>query len=451
MDYDVIVIGAGPGGYTAAIRASQLGLKVAVVEYDTLGGTCLNRGCIPTKVLLQAAHAHEDFARYKSFGFTLDHSFDVEKLKKYKEKTVRKLVLGINYLFKKNNITLLEGKAAFLDNNTIDVRGKELKAKYFIIATGSKPVDLPITGANLPFVINSDRALRLENISKNIVIIGGGVIGLEFAFIYNALGAKVTIIELMDKCLPMLDDDIVDILLKKLKSKNIDLNLGARVEEINNNGSIRFSYKNELNELYCDQVLSAVGREPKLDGLSKLNLKMNKNSIKTDEYSRTSIDNIYAIGDVVGNYQLAHVASHEGIVAAQNIAGQNIKKDLRAVPVCIYTIPEIAWVGISSTEAKNRYDNIRSGSFPYMILSKAAVENEKEGLIKIVASGENKEILGVQIIGRSATELIHEAVLAVAQECTVDELANIIHAHPTLSEGIREASDDLLGIPINKI
>ena len=450
MDYDVIVIGSGPGGYTAAIRASQLNLKVAVVEERDFGGTCLNRGCIPTKVMCHAANQIDSFKKSSAFGFEVNYNLNFSKLMDFKNKTVRKLSKGVETLLKSNNVAIYRGKSEFLDKNTININEEKLTSKFFIIATGASPVSLNIKGSSNESVLDSEALLNSEGLPKNIIIIGAGIIGLEFASIFNELGSKVTVVELLEEFMPFIDKDISDVLYKSMKNKGIAFYLNSKVDEIKGKAATIIS-NGEKIEIEFDKILMAVGRKPNYSGLEKLATLFENGKITVNEKMQTKINNIYAVGDVVGPYQLAHVASYQGIVAATNIAGINKKASYKAVPSCVYTNPEIAWVGLTESQAKEEYGKVQVGTFPYFILPRAALEGEREGLIKVIVDDRYKEILGVEIVGKNATELIHEAVVAIMAEYTADAFVEIIHAHPTLSEGIKEAAEDLLGFPINKL
>ena len=368
----------------------------------------------------------------------------------FKNKTVRKLSKGVETLLKSNNVTIYSGKSEFLDKNTIKINEEKLTSKFFIIATGASPVSLNIKGLSNEFVLDSEALLNSEGLPKNIIIIGAGIIGLEFASIFNELGSKVTVVELLEEFMPFIDKDISNILYKSMKSKGINLYLNSKVDEIKGKAATIIS-NGEKIEIEFDKILMAVGRKPNYSGLEKLATLFENGKIPVNEKMQTKINNIYAVGDVVGPYQLAHVASYQGIVAATNIAGINKKASYKAVPSCVYTNPEIAWVGLTESQAKEEYGKVQVGTFPYFILPRAALEGEREGLIKVIADDRYKEILGVEIVGKNATELIHEAVVAIMAEYTADAFVEIIHAHPTLSEGIKEAAEDLLGFPINKL
>ncbi|HHY80949.1 MAG TPA: dihydrolipoyl dehydrogenase [Thermoanaerobacter sp.] len=449
MDYDVIVLGGGPGGYTAAIRLSELGKKVAVVEEDSLGGTCLNRGCIPTKVYSHAAELINAIKDAKDFGIMAQYTLDISKLRQKKERVVKRLVGGVGYLMNLHHIDVIKGRGRFVDENTIEV-DKRYTAENFIIATGSKVFLPPIEGINLEGVITSDKALELERIPEKIVIIGAGIIGLEFANIYSALGSKVVIIEMLPQLLPMLDRDIADTMEKILRHKKIELHLNSKVEKIEEGLKVVYTTEGNTRVVECDTVLVAVGRVANVNGIEALNLDMDKKGIKVDSHMRTSIKNIYAIGDVTGGIQLAHVASYQGIVAVHNIAGEEKEADLNAVPNCLYTSPEIAWVGLNEVQAREKFGDVKIGTFPYTALGRAMTIGQNDGFVKIIAEAKYNRVVGMEIIGAGATEIIHEGVLAIKEEFTLEELADAIHAHPTLSESVKEAAEDALGMPINK-
>ncbi|MDI3518988.1 MAG: dihydrolipoamide dehydrogenase [Caldanaerobacter sp.] len=450
MNYDVIVVGGGPGGYTAAIRLSELGKKVALIEEDSLGGTCLNRGCIPTKVYAHAAELVSSIKEAKDFGINVEYTLDIAKLRQKKERVVKRLVGGVGYLMNLHHIDVINGKGTFIDKNTVEVNGAKYTAENFIIATGSKVFLPPIEGIDLEGVMTSDKALELEKIPEKIVIIGAGIIGLEFANIYASLGSKVIMIEMLPQLLPMLDRDVVGVMEKALKKQKIELHLNSKVEKIERGLRVIYTENGNQESVECDAVLVAVGRVPNVNGVDALNLEMNGRGIKVDSHMRTSIENIYAIGDVTASLQLAHVASYQGIVAAHNIAGEEKEADLTAVPNCLYTNPEVAWVGLNESQAREKYGEVKIGTFPYTALGRAMTMGESDGFVKIIAEGKYGRVVGMEIIGAGATEIIHEGVLAIKEEFTLEELADSIHAHPTLSESIKEAAEDALGMPINK-
>lgn len=459
---DVIVIGGGPGGYVAAIRAAQLGADVALVEKENLGGTCLNIGCIPTKVLLQTAELYEEFLNSELYGIKLDGrvSVDWNKLMKRKEEIASQLVNGVSGLLRLNNIEVIKGQASFIDKNTIDVKKEDgsaivLKAKNFIIATGSKPFIPPIIGIGSEGVLDSTEALALEEIPKELVVIGGGVIGIEFATLFNSLGTKVTVIEMLPHILPPIDREISEIVKMKLGMEGIDIYTSAEVTSIERkNGKLEVEAKLDKNEVRIsgDKVLLSVGRRPVTEGLNidAIGVDMSKKGIKVNNRLETNVKGIYAIGDVTGINMLAHVASEQGIVAAENIMGINKEIDYKAIPACIYTKPEIASVGMTEAEAKKSGIEYKVGKFMLSNNGKALIMNEIEGtMVKIITDKKYEEVLGMHIFGPRATELIAEGALALRLEATVDEIITTIHPHPTISESIKEAALSVNNIAIH--
>lgn len=459
---DVIVIGGGPGGYVAAIRAAQLGADVALVEKENLGGTCLNIGCIPTKVLLQTAELYEEFLNSELYGIKLDGrvSVDWNKLMKRKEEIASQLVNGVSGLLRLNSIEVIKGQASFIDKNTIDVKKEDgsaivLKAKNFIIATGSKPFIPPIIGIGSEGVLDSTEALALEEIPKELVVIGGGVIGIEFATLFNSLGTKVTVIEMLPHILPPIDREISEIVKMKLGMEGIDIYTSAEVTSIERkNGKLEVEAKLDKNEVRIsgDKVLLSVGRRPVTEGLNidAIGVDMSKKGIKVNNRLETNVKGIYAIGDVTGINMLAHVASEQGIVAAENIMGINKEIDYKAIPACIYTKPEIASVGMTEAEAKKSGIEYKVGKFMLSNNGKALIMNEIEGtMVKIITDKKYEEVLGMHIFGPRATELIAEGALALRLEATVDEIITTIHPHPTISESIKEAALSVNNIAIH--
>ncbi|MCK8824209.1 dihydrolipoyl dehydrogenase [Fuchsiella alkaliacetigena] len=452
IDYDICVIGGGPGGYVAAIKAAQLGAKVALVEGDELGGTCLNRGCIPTKAYLKHSELLHELERSAEFGIEIDgYSINWPQMRERKNSVVQKLTQGVGGLLKKKGVDLFKGYGELLADNRVKITGadnEELRARKVIIATGSKPFVPGIPGVDLPGVITSKEALDLEELPESILIIGGGVIGVEMATVFASLDVEVTIVELMEEILPGIDKEVVQILRKNLAKQGINILTDSEVEEINsNNAKLKVQIKTAegVKPVEVAKVLVAVGRKPNLRGLDELDLEMDNGHLVVDSYLRTSQPDIYAIGDVIGEPLLAHVASAEGIVAAENAVGKEKQMDYTAVPGCIYTIPELASVGLSEAEAVKQGYQVEVGKFPFMASGKALAAGYQEGLVKIVADKEWDQVLGVQIIGPHATELIAEATLAVKMEVTTEILAETIHAHPTLAETIMEAAHDLSG------
>jgi dihydrolipoamide dehydrogenase len=446
----ITVIGGGPGGYVAAIRAAQLGAQVVLIEKDTLGGTCLNRGCIPTKALLQSAEVYSLVKDAENFGVHVENaSLDFSSAMEWKETTVKRRVGGVISLMRKNKIKVIKGTGTFVEPTTVKiVESKEkIKSNSIIIATGSKPAKVPIKGIDESGVINSDNALAMNHLPRSVLVIGGGVVGLEFAQILSRMGAKVTVVEIMPQILPGEDTEIAQTLASGLREQGIEIYCGATINSIKSTTSgeskVLFTTTAGGEELRAvEKVLLAAGRRANIDdtGIEELGITLDKGSIVVNEHMETNIPGIYAVGDVVGGLMLAHVAMAEGKCAAENIMGLDSTMDYRAIPRCIYTSPEMAGVGLTEAEANKRYQDVRIGRFPFIANGRASTLNETKGLVKIIADAKYGEILGVHILGPQASELIAEAVLAIQWGATCEELASCIHAHPTLSEAVMEAS-----------
>lgn len=450
-DADVLIIGGGPGGYVAAIRAAQLGGKVILVERDTVGGTCLNRGCIPTKALLHSTEYLNVPKEAAKAGIEIKyHSINLTKLAENKNNVVRQLVRGVEYLLKENRIEVIKGEGRFISANIVEIASPQgyvrKKAKSVIIATGSKTAALPVPGSHLVQVVNSDQALNPQKIPSSIVIIGGGAVGLEFAFIYRNLGAEVAVVEMMPRLLPQMDTEIVEILEKILTKRSIKVFTAAKMERIeeSSKGKVNLALSSPRGSfnLAAEQVMTAVGRVPETSGLNleEVGIKTGNSKITVNKYMETTVKGVYAIGDAVGGILLAHVASAEGIVAAENALGMKSEMDYKVVPSCIYTAPEMAGVGLTEQTARERGYRIKIGKFPFTALGKAVAIGSSDGQVKIIAEERTGEILGVHIIGERATDLIAEAALAMRLEATVEELTATIHAHPTMAEAISEAA-----------
>ncbi|HQA60206.1 MAG: dihydrolipoyl dehydrogenase [Tepidanaerobacteraceae bacterium] len=460
MHYDIAIIGGGPGGYVAAIYAGKKKAKVALVEKGELGGTCLNRGCIPTKSLIHGANLLQAIKSAKDFGITADNvNIDWDKLQKKTSRIVKTLTKGVENLLKANNVTVMQGRAKLSRKNTIEISGETgqstITADNIILATGSVPTLVPIPGKELQNVMTSDQALFLGEIPSSILIIGGGVIGLEIGYVYNSFGCRITVVEMLPEILPRQDKEISLELKKQLERQGIEIYTDSMVRKIREKDGILqtvIETKEGTKTVDSEKILMATGRAPAVDAFKDIGLHIEKSGVVVDEYLKTNIDNIYAVGDVTGKSMLAHVASHQGITAVKNILGENEKIDYKAIPSCVYTSPEVASVGMTEDEARRLFrDNIRVGRFPYAASGKAKTLGEVNGFVKIISESKYNEILGVHIVGPSATELIAEAVLAIKLECTAEELANTIHAHPTLSEATMEAAFDLLAEPIHKL
>lgn len=453
----LIVIGAGPGGYVAAIRAAQLGAEVTVVEKSEVGGTCLNTGCIPTKTLLASVEVLSLIKEAATFGLNVGEATpDLAQMLSRKEKIVGQLRQGIEYLFKNKKIMLIKGKAKILEPGKVEIvkeegSREELPADKIIMATGSesaKPSLFPFDGER---IITSQEALSLEKIPESLLIVGAGAIGVEFACIFAALGTEVTIMEMLPQVLPSEDTEIARELEKQLKRKKIKIHTGTKIKAVASRQSSVHSLLSSGEKIETEKVLVAVGRKLSSErlGLEKVGIKTEKGRIVVNKRLETSLAGIYAVGDVVGGTLLAHKASSEGIVAAENASGLDAVMDYQIIPSCIFTRPEVASVGLTEQRAREAGHEVRIGKFPFRALGKAQAIGRVEGMIKIVAEAQSDEILGIHIIGPQATDLIAEGVLAMKMEVTAEELGNTIHAHPTLSEGIMEAAQAVHGRAIH--
>lgn len=455
--YDLVVLGGGPGGYVAAIKAAQLGAKVALVEKEKLGGVCLNWGCIPTKTMLKTAKLYKDILRGKEFGIvgidTDNIKVDWNSLVKRKDKVVNQLVSGIYTLFKKNKIELYEGMGTVLNKNEIKVNDETLWGKNLIIATGAKENFPSISGledmVKSGKVINSKGALSLSEIPKELVVVGGGVIAVEFATLFNSLGSKVTLIQRSSRILTSVESEMATTLEKHLKREGVNIITNTKLKSISENG-VLFEHKGEDKIIKGDKYLVSLGLRAQLNGIEKLNLKLNsKGFIETNERMETSVSGVYAIGDLNGKYALAHVASAEGVVAAENIMGKKSTINYNIVPACIYTFPELASVGLTEEEARNQGYDVIVSKFPLAANGKALAEGETLGFVKLIADKKYGEVLGTHIMASHATDMISEAVITMQIEGTIYDIAKAIHPHPTLSEIMMEAAHGAIDKPIH--
>lgn len=459
-EYSLIVIGAGPGGYEAAIRAAQLGLKTALVEAREVGGTCLNRGCIPTKALLHAAQLYRETSHFDSIGLHVEGcSFDIAGIHKRKNEVIGQLRAGIEQLVGANKIDLYRGTGQLTGPHSVSVFGaeatEELSGENILIATGSKPARPPIPGLDLPNVVTSDELLFLEDrMYQELVIIGGGVIGVEFASVYNALGCNVTIIEAMDRILPTMDKEISQNLSMILKKRGIQIHTGAMVEKLEEaeQGLVcTFTEKGKQQTASAQGVLVSIGRRPNTEGLfaDGFSVEMQKGRIITDEEGKTSVPSIRAIGDVSSLVQLAHVASAQGICAVERMAGKTPVIDLNTIPGCVYTDPEIASVGITEEEAKQKGIAVRKGKFLMSGNGKTLIEQGERGFVKLLFDADTDVILGAQLMCARATDLISELATAIVNHLTAEQLASVIRPHPTFTEAVTEAVEDAHGQAIH--
>lgn len=451
--FDVAVIGSGPGGYVAAIRCAQLGLKTAIVEkYSTLGGTCLNVGCIPSKALLDSSeHFHNAEKTFKEHGIDIEApKVNFEQMIARKGAVVEQTTKGIQFLMDKNKIEVFEGVGAFEDANTILIKGKEeqkIEAKNIIIATGSKPVELPFAKFDKERIISSTEALVLKEVPKKLIVIGGGVIGLELGSVYARLGAEVTVVEYLDKIIPTFDAAMGKELMKSLKKLGVKFNLSHKVTEVSRKGdTVTVKAENKKGEAVSfegDYCMVSVGRRPYTDGLNAeaAGVKLtDKGMVEVNDHLQTSVAHIYAIGDVVRGAMLAHKAEEEGTMVAELIAGQKPHIDYNLIPGVVYTWPEVAAVGKTEEQLKEAGIEYKSGQFPMRALGRARASMDTDGLVKILADKKTDEVLGMHIIGPRAADMIAEGVVAMEFRASAEDIARISHAHPTYTEATKEAA-----------
>ena len=456
VEYDIAIIGGGPGGYVAAIRAAQLGARVTLVEKDRIGGTCLNYGCIPTKALVSSVEAYllaKQAARYGVYiGGRVGVNFT--QMMARKDEVVDTLVTSVIELVKGHKVDIYEGLGTILKPGLVQVkmdRGgsesdiQQLAARKIIIATGSVSARLPIPGLDLPGVLTSRELLALKELPQSLAIVGGGVIGVEFASIFNALGTRVTVIEMLPYLLPPVDRKLARRFQRILSDQGVEVQLNAPVKEISlENGRLQVKFASARGEgaVVAEKVLLAVGRWPYTDGLgvSELGIKMDGRRILVNEFMETSVPDIYAIGDVLGTYMLAHVASYEGEVAVENALGHRRAADYRAVPYCVFTTPELAGVGLGEQEAKEQGLDYQVVHFPFSASGRALAMGEAEGQVKMICEKGSGRVLGLHIMGPRASDLIAEGALAIQLGATAEDLAQTIHAHPTLPEAVMEAA-----------
>jgi len=448
----IFVIGGGVGGYPAAITAARLGAEVTLIERDLLGGTCLNWGCIPTKALLHSGEVLRMIKEAEVFGIKCgDYTIDFQGIMNRKTHVVQQLRSGVEKLLNAKKIRVIKGTASLVDSSTVEIleTGEKIKSDKIIIATGSKPKELPIEGADGPSAWDSNEFLEMKTLPQSAVIIGGGVIGVEFAQILKRMGTDVTILELMDSLVPGTDKEIALALQQSIVKDGIKVFTGAAVKRIGHEQGgavVFFDVEGGTREIMAEKVVISVGRKPDLSLLNVDNLGLEHKSgfLVVNERMETNIPNIYAVGDVVGGFMLAHVATAEGECAAKNAVGQDVKMNYRAIPSCIYTSPEVASVGLSEEEASKDFD-VNVGRFPFHGCGKALVLNQTYGMVKIISERKSNKVLGVHIIGPHATDMIAEAVLGITMEMTAEDLAQAVHPHPTLSETVMESAMSLCG------
>lgn len=451
FDYDLVIIGGGPGGYVAAIRALQLGLKTAVVEEKDMGGTCLNWGCIPTKSLLHSAEIAHMAKHSSTFGIIIPEvQIDYPAIVRKKDQVVRQLRSGVEHLVKQHDGEIIRGRARFLDAHTLEISAptnRVIRAAKTIVATGSRPSKPQIPGIDGPKILNSDAILAMTECPESLVIIGGGVIGVEFATIFSRLGKTVTIIEMMPEILPGVDSELVAILRKKLEAQGVQIMTGAKVISLESSDKVvcHYEYNGKTSKVEAEKVLVAIGRRPNTEdlGLECAGIKVEKGFVVVDDRMMTTAPSIYAIGDVTGKVLLAHVASEQGLVAVGNAAGHPHQMAYNIIPSCIYSEPELASVGLTEDAAKKQGLLFQVGRFPVSSNGKSKIVGTHEGLAKIITDAQTGEILGAHILAPRATDMIAEICVAMKLEATYEEIAGTIHPHPTVSEIWMETAQDV--------
>lgn len=459
--YDIVIVGGGPGGYTAAIRAAQLGMHAAIIERERLGGVCLNWGCIPTKALLRNAEIFSLLQHADEWGFSFENlKLDFPRVIKRSRGIADRVSKGVEFLMKKNNITVIAGQARLLSPDTVEVRaeGKEtstVKARHIILATGARSRSLPMIPVDRKRIITSSEAMTLPALPASMIIIGAGAIGVEFASFYNALGTRVTIVEMMPSILPMEDKELTKLLTSSFVKRGVELLTDTRVEsaQVDEHGvTVQVHTSSGARALTAEVALMAIGVQGNVEnlGLESLGVRIERGHVVVDKQYRTGVAGVYAIGDVIGPPWLAHVASAEGISCVEGIAGKETAGvDYTNIPGCTYCTPQLASVGFTEEVAKAEGYEVKVGRFPYRPLGKAMAIGETEGLVKLVFDAKYGELLGAHILGADATELIAEAVLARRLEATGPDIFRTIHAHPTLSEALMEAAAAAYGEAIN--
>ena len=445
MEYDVVVIGGGLGGYVAAIKASQMGKSTCVIEENVIGGTCLNVGCIPTKALLKSVEVLNTIQEGSLYGITNLHPQDVHldliEVQNRKNAIVDSLVYGVEGLLRKNKVTVIKEHARFINANTLQVGDQKISGANVIIASGSTSKNLPIEVDTRMPVYTSAEVLSLTDLPDRIAIIGGGVIGIELAYYLSNIGVKVTIIEFLDRILPMVDEEITEMVKQQFTDMGMEIYTGAKVTSVDKD-KVLFQKDGSVYEMQSDAVLMAVGRKPNIDSLNleAAGVYTERGCIVSDEHLATNVKGIYAIGDVNGKSMLAHTASAEAIVAVENICGITAKMDYGRIPSAIYIQPEIASIGLTEEQARNKYGDIKVGRFPLIASGKAKIQGDDRGIVKIISESRYGEIVGAHLFCVHATEMIAEFSVAMGLECTAEELAKAVYPHPTVSESILEAT-----------
>jgi dihydrolipoamide dehydrogenase len=462
---EVLVIGAGPGGYVAAIRAAQKGLDTTLVERDAYGGTCLNHGCIPSKAYITATDVAHDAGNAEEMGIHADPAVDLMGMREWKNDVVSRLTGGVEKLCKANGVNLIEGTASFRDESSVRVahggegQGSEsLEFEHCIVATGSRPLQIPNFDFGDDPVIDSKQALALETVPDSLVVVGAGYIGMELSTVFAKLGGAVTVVEMLDDVLPGYEDDVSRVVKSRAEELGVDFNFGEAASDWTQSGDgivVRTETEDgEVSEYDADKVLVAVGREPVTDTLDAGNAGLEPNEegfFETDDRAETDVDGIYAVGDVAGEPMLAHKGSKEGIVAAETIAGEPAALDYQAIPAAVFTDPEIGTVGMTEAEAEEAGYEPAVGEMPFNASGRALTTGETEGFVRIVADDDTGFVLGAQIVGPEASELIAEVTLAVEMGATLEDLAATIHTHPTLAEAVMEAAENAQGQAIHTL
>ena len=448
--YDILIIGSGPAGYVAAIRAAQLGLKVGCVEQSSIGGTCLNIGCIPSKSLLDSSYKHYQLEdEYSKHGIEIkDVSIDLKRMMSRKDEVVGQLTNGVSALFKSNKIDLIEGKAKIISDSSIEVfkdrKSQTFETKNIIIATGSRPAELNSVNFTST-IVDSEGALKFERVPKKLIVIGAGIIGLELGSVWARLGSKVTILEAQQEFLPMLDARMSRQILREFNRQELDIRFGSNILDISDTTTgveVKFQENGEDINLKAEKMIIAIGRKPNTQDLFNNDLVSidDKGFIEVDEYCQTKTKSIWAIGDAVRGPMLAHKASEEGIMVSERIAGENFQINYAHIPNVIYTHPEVAWVGKNEKELKSLEVDYKSGSFPFAASGRALASGESTGSVTIYADKQTDKILGIQVFGPSASEIMHQGLIAMDNEITSEKFSSTIFSHPTVSEALHEAT-----------
>lgn len=462
LSYQAVVVGAGPGGYVCAIRLGQLGIKTLCIEKEYWGGVCLNVGCIPSKALITAGKRYEELSHLSDMGIVLtgERSVDMAKLQAWKQSVVDKLTGGVRQLIKQNKADRLEGTATFLGPKTLEVattdgRTVRVECEHLVIATGSRPIQIPGFSYADPRILDSTKALALQEVPKRLVVIGGGYIGLEIGMMMAKVGAKVTVVEMMDQVLPGFDPEVVQLIARKLKKGGIDVLLKSKAlgwEEGEDGAVVHLETPNGKVDLAADKILVTVGRRPNSEGLAPTGVALDKRGhVIIDKQQKTSVPGVYCIGDVATGIMLAHKAMHEGEVAAEVIAGHPTYNDARTVPAVVFTDPEIATAGLMEHEAKAQGFTVKVGKVPYAAIGRSLTTGETDGFCKVVLDAADDRVLGITIVGSHASDLISEGVLAVEMDAEAQDIALSIHPHPTLGEVVKEAAAAALGHAIHVV